>query len=145
MTTTFRRRSTALVAATASLLAVSLLTATGAEAESVSLAGTAYPSTAYYTTPHYKAATGQARIAGVVYTPDTYCGGSGLATGMRQTVSPYHEVTQFPLSVPSASYRNVGAPPAYNTIFAAGTYYMNAAMVAAPNGCGSHWSGTLIW
>lgn len=78
-------------------------------------------------------------------TPTT-CGGGTLATGFRN-VTGIGEVTQFPNSWPSATYRNVEAPPAYNLTFAAGTYYWNAQMVAPGqlSGCAAPWSGTVTW
>lgn len=117
------------------------MTPAAAQAANLNLPSSAvYLSKTYYTTPHYHTASGAVSVH--VTTNTETCGAGGrVNVGMRTNASTgTGESTQFPsvLTGTTVAFRNVGAPPAQNTIFAAGTYYVNAQI-----GCtaGAHWSG----
>ncbi len=79
---------------------------------------TAYYSKTYYSTPRYKTTTGTVTMK-VTSIANTW--GGALKTGLRTSTAP-GESTQFPRSDAgvSVSYRNVSAPPAHASQFAAG-------------------------
>lgn len=145
MNATIRRHAAQFVAVVTSALAFGVLAAGSADASSVSLAGTAYNSKTYYSTPRYKAVTGQAGTTGVTWSAaPSGCGGGGLHTGFRNTPAYTGEVTNFPWNTGSVMYININQSPQYAMTFAAGTYYMTAQYTDQPS-CYATWSGTLNW
>ena len=139
-----RRRTAALIAiALAASLFYTLTTPATANAATLNLGpSSANTSKSYYTTPRVKPATGTATIK-VTSNTETCGGGGRVNVGMRTTLSA-GESTQFPSVAvnQTVGFRNIGAPPAQNTIFAAGTYYFNAQIGCNPGGT---WTGIVTW